>query len=80
MKHLDPLSTEKHSYYLLNPPENASIFQFSEPNWLAGSVSDYNTTSWLHLASWNLPDPQLSRESKMEMSVHQQLLQKRALI
>ena len=25
-----------------------------------------NTTSWLHLASWNLPDSQLSWESKME--------------
>ena len=28
--------------------------------WLAGSVSDYSTTLWLHLASWNLPDSQLS--------------------
>ena len=37
--------------------------------WLAGSVSDYSTTSWLHLASWNLPDPQLSWESKMEPRV-----------
>ena len=27
------------------------------------------TTSWLHLASWNLPDSQLSWESKMEPSV-----------
>ena len=26
-------------------------------------------TSWLHLASWNLPDSQLSWESKMEPSV-----------
>ena len=33
---------------------------------LAGSVSDYSTTSWLHLESWNLPDSQLSWESKME--------------
>ena len=30
---------------------------------------DYNATSWLHLASWNLPDSQLSLESKMEPSV-----------
>ena len=31
--------------------------------------SDNNATSWLHLASWNLPDSQLSWESKMEPSV-----------
>ena len=30
------------------------------------SKSGNNTTSWLHLASWNLPDSQLSWESKME--------------
>ena len=28
-----------------------------------------NATSWLHLARWNLPDSQLSWESKMEPSV-----------
>ena len=32
-------------------------------------LSGKNTTSWLHLASWNLPDSQLSWESKMEPSV-----------
>ena len=32
-------------------------------------LSGYITTSWLHLASWNLPDSQLSWESKMEPSV-----------
>ena len=30
---------------------------------------DHSTTSWLHLACWNLPDSQLSRQSKMEPSV-----------
>ena len=30
------------------------------------ALSGKNTTSWLHLASWNLPDSQLSSESKME--------------
>ena len=30
---------------------------------------DNNATPWLHLASWNLPDSQLSWESKMEPSV-----------
>ena len=39
--------------------------------WVGGWVvlSGNNTTSWLHLASWNLPDSQLSWESKMEPSV-----------
>ena len=32
---------------------------------LSGNIA----TSWLHLASWNLPDSQLSWESKMESSV-----------
>ena len=32
-------------------------------------LSGNNTTSWLHLAGWNLPDSQLSWESKMEPSV-----------
>ena len=36
---------------------------------LCGNYSDNNATSWLHLASWNLPDSQLSWESKMEPSV-----------
>ena len=27
---------------------------------LCGNYSDNNATSWLHLASWNLPDSQLS--------------------
>ena len=30
---------------------------------------DFNTTLWLHLASWNLLDSQLSWGSKMESSV-----------
>ena len=34
--------------------------------WVGGWSSDYSTTSWLHLASWNLPDSQPSWESKME--------------
>ena len=38
--------------------------------WLAGWLkSDYSTNLWLHLASWNLPDSQLSWVSKMEPSV-----------
>ena len=32
---------------------------------LSGNI----TTSWLHIASWNLPDSQLCWESKMEPSV-----------
>ena len=34
-----------------------------------GVLTGSNTTSWLHLASWNLPDFQLSWKSKMELSV-----------
>ena len=34
-----------------------------------GNYSENNATSKLHLVSWNLPDFQLSRESKMEPSV-----------
>ena len=34
--------------------------------WVGGWSSDYSTPSWLHLASLNLPDSQLSWESKME--------------
>ena len=37
--------------------------------WWVGNYSDNNAFLWLHLASWNLPDSQLSRESKMEPSV-----------
>ena len=33
---------------------------------LGGHHLHNHTTSWLHLASWNLPDSQLSWESKME--------------
>ena len=36
-------------------------------------LSANTTTSWLHLASWNLPDSQLSWESKMEPSVAKNL-------
>ena len=32
-------------------------------------LSENNTTLWLHLSSWNLPDSQLSSEFKMEPSV-----------
>ena len=28
--------------------------------WVVGNYSENNATSWLHLASWNLPDSQLS--------------------
>ena len=28
--------------------------------WVVGNYSDNNATSWLHLASWTLPDSQLS--------------------
>ena len=31
--------------------------------------SENQATSWLHLASWNLPDSWLSSDSKMEPSV-----------
>ena len=34
-----------------------------------GYHQENNTTSWLHLASWDLPDSQFSWESKMEPSV-----------
>ena len=34
--------------------------------WLGGHHLHNHTTSWLHLASWNLPDYQLCWESKME--------------
>ena len=27
--------------------------------WLGGILTENNATSWLHLASWNLPDSQL---------------------
>ena len=37
--------------------------------WLGGFLIGNNTTSWLHLASWNLLHSQLSGESKMEPSV-----------
>ena len=37
--------------------------------WLVGNYSENNATSWIHLASWNLPDFELSWESKMESSV-----------
>ena len=38
--------------------------------WMDGWVfTGNNATSWLHLASWNLPDSQLNWESKMEPSV-----------
>ena len=34
-----------------------------------GNYLENNTTSWLHLASWNFPDSELSWETKMEPSV-----------
>ena len=34
-----------------------------------GGFHENNATLWLHLASWNLPDSQISWESKMEPSV-----------
>ena len=39
--------------------------------WVGGRLipSGNITTSWLHLASWKLPDFQLSGKSKMEPSV-----------
>ena len=39
--------------------------------WVGGWMipSGNITTSWLHLASWNLPDSQLSYEPKMKPSV-----------
>ena len=41
-------------------PHNIEIQGRLTAGWLAGSVSDYSTTLWLHLASGNLPDSQLS--------------------
>ena len=35
--------------------------------WLAAPVSDYSTTPWLHLSSWNLPDSQFCSKSKTEL-------------
>ena len=37
--------------------------------YISSRVTPCNTILWLHLASWNLPDSQLSWESKMEPSV-----------
>ena len=37
--------------------------------WVGGFMIENNATLWLHLASWNLPDFQLSWKSKMEPSV-----------
>ena len=36
---------------------------------VGGWCQENNATLWLHLASWNLPDSQLSWESKMEPSL-----------
>ena len=51
---------------VVRTPYNDEIHSRLTAGWLAGPVSDYSTTLWLHLASWNLPDSQLSWESKME--------------
>ena len=37
--------------------------------WVGGHHLHNHTTSWLHLASWNLPDSQLSWESKVAPSM-----------
>ena len=42
--------------------------------WVGGSKPENNTTLWLHLASWNLPDSQISWESIMEQSVAKKYL------
>ena len=49
-------------------PQEKSIWS---GGWAGGWVvlSGNNNTSWLHIASWNLPDSLLGRESKMEPSV-----------
>ena len=42
--------------------QTLSVLENPYGRWVAGwpVLSGYNTTSWLHLASWNLPDFQLS--------------------
>ena len=45
------------------------MFETTNTMGRVGNYSDNNATLWLHLASWNLPDSQLSWESKMEPSV-----------
>ena len=37
--------------------------------WLGGWFPENNGTLWLNIVNWNLPDSQLSWESKMEPSV-----------
>ena len=49
-------------------PQNGRSFYLLEKDGLRGGWGsvENNATLWLHLASWNLPDSQLSWESKME--------------
>ena len=52
-------------------PHNIYRKSLAVGGWVGGGWSkpENNATLWLHLASWNLPDSQLSWESKMEPSV-----------
>ena len=36
---------------------------------LCGNYSDNNATSWLHLASWNLPDSQLNWQKRAQVFI-----------
>ena len=48
-------------------PHKISVQENPYGGWVV--LSGNNTTSWLHLASWNLPDSQLFLQSKTEPSV-----------
>ena len=52
-------------------PHNIYRKSLAVGGWVGAGWSklENNATLWLHLASWNLPDSQLSWESKMEPSV-----------
>ena len=56
-------------YTRIEPLCGAALQALSDCPLLAGSVSDYSNTLWLQIASRNLPNSQLSWESKMEPSV-----------
>ena len=48
--------------------QDSSLANFGELGWVVVLIGNI-TTPWVHLASWNLPDSQLSSVSKIELSV-----------
>ena len=70
------VGTDKHNYlwHLVNiqsVTDEIQDLQNLPGGWVDGwpIIAGNNTTPWLHLASWNLPDSQFGWESKMEASV-----------